>query len=263
MAQIHQIVLGVGLVGVLASGVLNVMALHGAVKTISVEETAQTIPAYTTITANEVRVVHMPILALHKDTVMKNVVGRVTTMSIPKGSLFQTFEMSAQGTLFSTIQHLTRMNPNVTFVQIDVDNNLLSAGVQSGQHVTLLANGVAFPNVWVLSVSTDTNTINGAINAAVSSAFGQNAPNVTAMLIGAPWGTVQALMNAKDVQVIAGSTGSAYNVSNAGNLSSATSSSTSSPALAQPPASFQNGSVSLPMPSSERVIDPTAKAGGL
>ncbi|PWI56572.1 SAF domain-containing protein [Sulfoacidibacillus thermotolerans] len=262
MAKIYQIALGAGIVGVFASGVLNVMALHGAVKTISVEETNQTIPAYTTITQNEVHVVQMPIEALQADTITQNVVGKVTTMSIPAGSPFQTFELSAQGNLFSTIQHLSQTYPNLTFVQIDVENNLLSAGVQPGQHVTLLANGTAFPNIWVLSVSTDVNATNGAINAAISSAFGQNTPNVTAMLIGAPWGTIQALMNAKNVQVIAGTVGGSEFQNTAPYPTASASEGAPPPSgLAQPPASFQNGPSSLPMPSGT-MSSSLSKGGG-
>ena len=217
MVKTSRLIWYAGLVGVLASGTLNVLFLVESMRMVTIQVPSHTLEPYQTIGANDVTTKQVSATSLDADAVTGNLVGRVTAMTIAQGDQVQHFEIAQQGSMAQVIQNLYVTHPNDAFAQIQVQNNGLSQTVQPGQHVNFIANNMTYPDVWVLSVTNPTNGMSSAVSQAVTNFVSVNPPasssgGTLTMLIGAPWSTVQALMSAGNTQVVMGNVGVPYSL---------------------------------------------------
>lgn len=205
-----------GIAGVVLSGALNAIFLIESTHMVTIQVPTHTLQPYETIQASDVTTKRVSAKSLNADTLKGNLVGKVTSMTIPEGDPIQSFEIAQQGSMAQVIQSLYQKYPNYAFADIQVQDNALSQTVQPGQHATFIANNIPYPDVWVLSVSNpseQTSNIGSQVGQAVSN-FVTAAPSTSTsssggtltFLIGAPWSTVQTLMNSTP-QVVMGNSG--------------------------------------------------------
>lgn len=212
MVKVSKLVWYAGLAGVFASGALNALFLMETAHMVTVQVPTHTLVPYQTIQANDVKVIQVPAKSLNLDTLKGNVIGRVTSMTIPQGDPIQSFEIARQGSMAEAIQHLYLTHPDYAFAQIHIQDSGLP--IQPGQHVNFVAGNAAYPNVWVLSAKagSSSNSVSEVVNSFVNAAPPTPGSGTLTLLIGAPWSTVQALLSSSSVQVVMGHVGTTYSL---------------------------------------------------
>ncbi len=237
-----------GISGVVLSGAFNVVFLYETLGMVTIEVPSRTLQPYHAISSNDIKTRMIPKSSLLPDAVTGNLVGRITKLEIPQNDQFQSFELASQGSMAQVIQSLYIQNPQLAFTQVSIPNSQLNQSIQANQYVNFISNNIVYPHVWVLSISVSGQNmslgsqISGAINSFTNSAISSSSSSSSSsngsltVLIGAPWSTIQSLMNTNNVEVVLGNVGN-------GASSSPSSPSGQQFSLGSPPVSQQQNTI--------------------
>ena len=207
-----------GTLGIVFSGALNALFLYESFSYQTIEEPVQNLPPYHLITKQDIKYVQVAKSSLPAQYFQGNLIGRTTSIETPMNQPVQSFELAKQNSYAQVISNLYQSNPNLAFTQISILSNALNETIQPNQYVTLVANGITYPHVLVLSVSNSSGALSqGGISQDISSAitnFVSSSSSATTSssqplyaLVGATWPTIQSLMTAQNIQVVLGNTG--------------------------------------------------------
>ena len=216
--KVSKILRVLGTIGIVFSGALNALFLYASFSYQSVAEPIHNLPPYHLITKQDIKYVQLPKNALPSQYFQGDLIGRTTSTEVPMNQPVQSFEIANQQSYAQVISDLYKSNPNLSFTQISILSNALNETIQPNQYVTLVANGITYPHILVLSVSNTSGSLSSGVSQDISNAitnFVSNPSTSTTTsssqqlyaLVGAPWATIQSLMNTQNIQVVLGNTG--------------------------------------------------------